>query len=112
MELRTQLSEALRGHATVIETSARDEALTAMRAQTLDAAFIELDRTDQNGFNIAARLRRMSSERRMRLIAVTGANSTANIAKFREVGFDLRVAQPIKVDQVLAALHTVKVTSK
>ena len=52
MEMRVQLAEVLRGHAIVIETSGRDEALTASRAQTLDAAFIDVDRPDENGLNI------------------------------------------------------------
>lgn len=111
MELRTQLAEVLRPHAIVVETSARDEALTAMRAQTLDAAFIDIDRTDQNGFNIAARLRRTTTDRRMRLIAVTSASQTSNLTAFRDAGFDLRVSWPLKPEQVIAALRTIRLTT-
>ncbi|GEM_PF-3974941 len=105
--MRVQLAEVLRGHAIVIETSGRDEALTASRAQTLDAAFIDVDRPDENGLNIAARLRWTSSIRRMRLVAVSSARLTSELGAIRAAGFDLCVAWPIKSEQVIAALHTI-----
>lgn len=110
MEMREQLAEILRPHAIVIETSARDEALTWSRALSLDAAFIDIDRTEHDGFSIAARLRRTTA-RRLRLIAVSNANTRSDIGAFREAGFDLRVAWPIKPEQVIAALNTILRTS-
>lgn len=105
--MRAQLAELLRPHAIVVETSARDEALTANRGQTLDAAFIDIDRADQSGLNIAVRLRRASTLRRMRLIAVSASNQTSELERIRAAGFDLRVAWPILAEQVLAAFHTI-----
>ena len=107
MEMRAQLAELLRPHASVVETSVRDEVLTANRGQTLDAAFIDIDRTDQSGLNIAARLRRGKTLRRMRLIAVSASNQTSELERIRAAGFDLRVAWPIQAEQVLAAFHTI-----
>ncbi len=105
--MRVQLAELLRPHAIVIETSARDETLTAMRGRMLDGAFIDLDRTDENGLNIAVRLRRASALRRVRLIAVSSAYTTSDAAVIRGAGFDLRVAWPLEPEQVLAALGTI-----
>lgn len=109
-EMTSQLAQVLREHAVVVETSARDDALASMRTDSFDAAFIDLDRGDHNGFNIAARLRRTRSDRRMRLIAVSSVQRSSDLAAFREAGFDLRVAWPIKREQVIAALHTIRVT--
>lgn len=106
--MRAQLAEVLHPHVTVVEVSTRDEALASVDAEWFDAAFIDIDRTDQSGMNIAARLRRSSSQKRVRLIAVTSTNRSSDLAAFRDAGFDLRVAWPIKTDQVLAALHTIR----
>ncbi len=107
-DMRIQISEVLRAHAIVVETSARDEAIASMQTQTFDAAFIDIDRTDQNGFNIAARLRRATSSRRIRLVAVSSTSRSSDLAAFRDAGFDLRVAWPIKPEQLIAALHSIR----
>jgi CheY-like chemotaxis protein len=108
-DLRVQLSEVLRAQASVVETSSRDEALAAMETSSFDAAFIDIDRSEPNGFNIAARLRRTTSTRRIRLIAVSSVQRSSDLAAFREAGFDLRVAWPIKQDQILAAVHSIRI---
>lgn len=108
MDKRVQLSELLRPHAIVVETSARDETLTAMRGRLLDGAFIDVDRTDESGLNIAVRLRRATALRRVRLIAVSSTYTTSDVGVIRGAGFDLRVAWPLDPDQVIAALNTIR----
>lgn len=106
-DVRTQLATTLSPHATVEEASTLDEALLAIRSRTFHAVFIDTDRADQNGLDIAARVRPEIS-RRVRMIAVTESNSTSDLAASRNVGFDLKVERPIKPEQVLAALHTIR----
>jgi DNA-binding response OmpR family regulator len=108
MEVRMQLADVLRSHAIIVETSARDEALTAMRGRLLDGAFIDIDRTDESGLNIAVRLRRATARRRVRLIAVSSTYTTSDAAVVRGAGFDLRVGWPLEPEQVLAALNTIR----
>lgn len=107
VDIRTQLATTLREHATIEEVSTRDEALLAVRSRTFDAVFIDIDRPEQNGLNIAARVRRVIPGR-VRLIAISEFNRTSDLTASRNAGFDLRVARPIQVEQVLAALHTIR----
>jgi CheY-like chemotaxis protein len=106
-DVRIQLATMLSPHATVVEVSTGDEALRVACSHAFHAVFIDTDRTDENGLEIAARMRRLIS-RRVRLIAVTESNRTSDLAASRNVGFDLKVERPIKVEQVLAALHTIR----
>ena len=106
-DMRAQLTKALSAHATVEAVSSREDALNAVQEREHDAVFIDVDRSDESGFNTAARIRRATT-RRLRLIAVSEFNRTSDLAASRAAGFDLRVTRPIKIEQVLAALRTIR----
>lgn len=106
--MRGALADALRPHAQIEEAPSNDEVRRALAVHAFDAVFIDIDRTDENGFQIARGVRRATTSHRVRLIAVSSFNRTSDLAASREAGFDLRVTRPIKIEQLLAALHTVR----
>jgi CheY-like chemotaxis protein len=74
----------------------------------IDAAIIDTEYPDVNGFEIARRIRDEDKRRRVRLIASTTVATSAQVTRARTAGFDLVVANPITVEQVIVAMETLR----
>jgi CheY-like chemotaxis protein len=84
--------------------SARDgeEALELLRAKAPDIVLCDLRMPNMDGFEFAARVRRNPATRHVRLIALTGFQSAADVRRTWEQGFDGHLAKPATREMLIA----------
>jgi signal transduction histidine kinase len=89
-----QVSEARDG-AAGIEIAAREQP---------DVALIDIGLPDIDGYEVARRLRAMTTRRRMTLVALTGYGQPADRERAFKAGFDVHLTKPVPPEQLKQAL--------
>ena len=103
------LVSALDGEQIVVEAVHNGtDAVRALASGTFAAAFLDIGLPDISGFEVATQVRRAGLVPRIRLIAVTGRGQASDREKSRQAGFDLHLTKPIRIEQIVAALSTIK----
>lgn len=80
------------------------EALTLVRQSTFDVAFLDIGLPLMDGYELARRMRELSSD--ITLIAVTGWGQEKDRRRSSEAGFVMHLVKPVQVDRIRAALDT------
>jgi CheY-like chemotaxis protein len=97
------MTEILRsfGHQVI---AARDGAAGLKVAATFlpEIALLDIGLPGMTGYELARRLREQAGGRPMRLVAVTGYGDLADQLRARDAGFDLHVAKPPDVDELVS----------
>src|SRR5262249_2360936 len=106
VELARTLGQLLRrwGQEVTVATDGR-QALEAASGLALDAALLDLDLTEMDGFEIAQALRQQPAGEKILLIAVTGRWEEEFRQRAARVGFDYFLTKPVPPRQLKALLH-------
>ena len=71
------------------------------------AVFTAIRLPDQSGFDLCMALRRLPETATALIVAITGFLSPDAAARGVEAGFDHYLVKPVKLDTILATLHTI-----
>jgi signal transduction histidine kinase len=94
----------LRGHeVTVVEDG--PSAVALICSEKPDVALIDIGLPDMDGYEVARRIRRELTEKRPRLIAMTGYGQASDRAAAFAAGFDAHIVKPASADKILRALY-------
>lgn len=93
-----------------VEAADGETALRELLEGNIGCAFLDIGLPDISGYEVARRVRASHLPLRPRLVAVTGHNTSKDLAMSRSVGFDLHLVKPIEIDQILAVLSTIPVS--
>ncbi len=96
----------LQGHQTHVAYSAK-EALTCVEAFRPDIGLLDLGLPEMNGYELAKKLRAISTLAGMRLVALTGYGQAEDQQQTRAAGFDDHLVKPVdpaKLERALAGI--------
>ena len=82
-------------------------ALQRMAHQIPDVCILDIGLPGLDGYEIARRIRRCETRKRVKLIAVTGWGSEADRQESREAGFDIHLTKPVAYSELLACIEGV-----
>ena len=104
-DARETLGEALRelGHEVELAHDG-PSALDKLQAFSAEIAILDLGLPVMDGFELARRISEAEDRARPRLIALTGYGREGDIARTREVGFDVHLVKPVDFGLLTAAL--------
>jgi two-component system CheB/CheR fusion protein len=74
-----------------------------------EVIFLDLGMPQMDGYQVAAKLRRMPLPKRPLLIAFTAWNDAASIARVAEAGFDLHLTKTSPLEALLGAIQAAPV---
>lgn len=105
-DLRELVADLLRmkGH----EVTVVEDGPSAVRVITLekpDVALIDIGLPDMDGYEVARQLRKLMTDYRVRLIAMTGYGQAADRANALQAGFDAHIVKPASADKIMRALY-------
>jgi signal transduction histidine kinase len=92
-----------RGH-TVLAAGDGAAGLELLLSADADAALVDIHLPQLDGYGVAAGVRAKLSERRPRLVAMTGFGQQSDRDRALEAGFDAHLVKPAGVDAILEAL--------
>ena len=90
----------LAGHQ-VIAAHDGPSAIDLFSRQNPDVVLCDIDLPGMTGYQVARRLRELSNDRKLVLVALTGYGGEARIALARAAGFDGQLVKPVDLDEVL-----------
>ncbi|CAN5774119.1 hypothetical protein BH11MYX3_BH11MYX3_01450 [soil metagenome] len=94
----------LRGHeVTVVEDG--PSAVKTICEEKPDVALIDIGLPNMDGYEVARQIRRLMTDHRPRLIAMTGYGQASDRASAFEAGFDDHITKPASADKILRALY-------
>ncbi|HEU0033092.1 MAG TPA: response regulator [Kofleriaceae bacterium] len=94
----------LRGHdVTIVEDG--PSAVELICKQKPDVALIDIGLPEMDGYEVARQIRRALTEKRPRLIAMTGYGQASDRAAAFDAGFDAHIVKPASADKILRALY-------
>ncbi len=105
-DLRELVAELLRmkGHEVfVCEDGAA--AIKVIADERPDVALIDIGLPEMDGYEVARRVRRAASEKRVRLIAMTGYGQAVDRQNAMQAGFDAHIVKPASADKIMRALY-------
>ena len=105
-DLRELVADLLRmkGHeVTVVEDG--PSAVRVISLEKPDVALIDIGLPDMDGYEVARQLRKLMTEHRVRLIAMTGYGQAADRANALQAGFDAHIVKPASADKIMRALY-------
>lgn len=85
-------------------------ALSIAAAFRADVAILDIGLPVMDGYELAARLRQLSSSTELRLLAVTGYGQESDRKRSQAAGFDRHFVKPVDVDELLLALRSLSST--
>ena len=91
------------GHHTQVAYSAK-EALACVESFRPDVGLLDIGLPEMNGYELAKKLRAISSLNGMRLIALTGYGQAEDYQRTREAGFDDHLVRPVDLVTLERAL--------
>lgn len=102
----TMLGELLidLGHSVAIAHTGQS-ALDMARSFDPDVALLDLRLPQMDGYELASRLR-AATERKLRLIAVTGYGPGSDASKAAKAGFEAYLVKPVTIDQLKNILRS------
>ena len=92
--------QRLRGHETRIALTG-SAALTAATEFLPEIVLLDIGLPGLDGYEVAARMRKLRHDPRPTLIALTGYGGAANVDRALKAGFDHHVVKPVGLDAVL-----------
>jgi signal transduction histidine kinase len=105
-DLRELVADLLRmkGHeVTVVEDG--PSAVRVISLEKPDVALIDIGLPDMDGYEVARQLRKLMTDYRVRLIAMTGYGQAADRANALQAGFDAHIVKPASADKIMRALY-------
>lgn len=106
---RSACALALRERGYVVDEVATGAAcVNHALTSVIDAAVIDTDMSDLDGFTVARRIRAEDKRRRVKLVATSPIPTSAEVSRTRSAGFDLLVMKPVQVAQLVIALETLR----
>jgi signal transduction histidine kinase len=105
-DLRELVADLLRmkGHeVTVVEDG--PSAVRVISLEKPDVALIDIGLPDMDGYEVARQLRKLMTEHRVRLIAMTGYGQAADRQNALQAGFDAHIVKPASADKIMRALY-------
>lgn len=91
----------------VLTAATGSEALAIMQSSEVDVAVVDIGLPDIDGCELARRARARLSDRKPKLIAVTGWISPADRAAAHEAGFMLHLSKPVLPGDLVASVEAV-----
>jgi signal transduction histidine kinase len=106
VDLRELVAELLRmkGH----EVFVCDDGASALRviaAERPDVALIDIGLPEMDGYEVARRVRRDATDKRVRLIAMTGYGQAVDRQNAMQAGFDAHIVKPASAEKIMRALY-------
>ena len=94
----------MKGHeVTVVEDG--PSAVRVISLEKPDVALIDIGLPDMDGYEVARQLRKLMTDYRVRLIAMTGYGQAADRANALQAGFDAHIVKPASADKIMRALY-------
>lgn len=93
----------LQGHHTRVAYGAK-EALGCVESFMPDVGLLDIGLPETNGYELAKKLRAISSLNGMRLVALTGYGQAEDHQRTRAAGFDAHLVKPVDLDKLERAL--------
>lgn len=107
-ETTAMLKNLLEGEgATVISATSGAEALKIAEEKGFDVIVTDISMPLMDGFEFIRRLRRISSQKDVPVMALTGLGRTEDMQRAEEAGFVSHITKPLDTDDLFLALRTV-----
>ena len=81
-------------------------ALNLAESEYIDLVFLDIGLPEMDGYEVAKRIRPVSKNKNMQLIALTGYGQTEDIQKARSAGFDRHFTKPVDFDALEDLLNS------
>ena len=78
--------------------------MQAVRDDMPEFVLLDIGMPDMDGYEVAARLRAMEPQRRMKILALTGWGQRDERRRTREAGFDAHLVKPLNYENLRGLL--------
>ena len=99
----------------VTECSDGESAIHQAQQCKHDVAIIDVGLPDMNGYQVAARIRKLEHERAKRpaiLVALTGRGGAPSRRQAFEAGFDLHFSKPVEIKTICAEINAMQIAAR
>ena len=93
----------MEGHEVAVAEDGLQGVETILRLRP-DVALVDIGLPGIDGFQIAQRVRAVDTERRIRLVAVTGYGQNGDMQRALAAGFDRHMVKPVKLEELASVL--------